>query len=160
MDDGSMQFIISGAIALGSAIITALATFGVSWFTLSKTHKNQQMAEKRRKTESEKHELIMQMNKVLECEGRREILEVLNGGHGVLIHVQPYKEHMRPILFEKFHLLSSDMQNNIHEIDCLIDKEHVMNEETDDLEVKLRENYEKVIAYAKIKTKNNTSTDD
>lgn len=160
MDDGSMQFIISGAIALGSAIITALATFGVSWFTLSKTHKNQQMAEKRRKTENEKHELIMQMNKVLECEGRREILEVLNGGHGVLIHTQPYKEHMRPILFEKFHLLSSDMQNNIHRIDYLIDKEHVMNEEIDDLEVELREKYKKVIAYAKIKTKNSTSTDD
>ena len=154
-----MQFIISGSIALGSAIITALATFGISWFTLSKTHKNQKAAEDRQKQEREKQELIMQMNKVMECEGRREILEVLNGGHGVLLQVQPYKEHMRPLLFEKFHLLSSDIQNNIHKIDYLIAKENVMNEKTDDLEIELRENYEKVIAYAKTVTKNDSSTD-
>ena len=116
------------------------------------TRKNQKELYNRQiylESEKEKRELLNETlsvyNKILKVDGE-EILISHIGGSQYEFEIEIYNDRVRPILYEKYHILHSDVAKLIRTIDDVIQK-CVHNEEVEDMDnAILMRDYSKIIS--------------
>lgn len=118
-----------------SAIIATSGTLIGAFLGYIFTRKTQndsfdkQLAWEQEKREIDKlEELTMIYNRILKVDGEKEVIDY-NRGNKIELQTEIYIGEIRPILFEKFHLLHSDVASIVKEIDEVLVKWSVLEEE-------------------------------
>ncbi|MER2010017.1 MAG: hypothetical protein ABS939_21490 [Psychrobacillus sp.] len=126
--------ILENFSAVLATLSSLIGVFLGSYFT-GKTQKNSfknQLELERNKREINKlGELTMLYNKLLMLDGEKEVIDY-NQGRNLNFMTPVYQKEIRPILYEKFHLLHSDVAEIVKEIDEVIVKWSVIEEESYD----------------------------
>lgn len=114
--------------SLLGVIIGGLITFSIQQSTLRKQQKWERIKMEIDKLNQEQNIKFKTFNKILQLNGRYEVLEH-NMHYGPELNQKNYTEHVRPLLFDIFHLLDEKIVTNINKIEDIYERQFVIEDE-------------------------------
>lgn len=121
----------SALLATVSSLTGVLIGSLFTWVSQKKSFQRQIAWEEKKHNDEKLYEVFNIYNKVLERDGALEVVDY-NRGHFPELKAKIYSEEIRPILYEKFHLLHSDIIESIRKLDELLLKWTIVEEAEDD----------------------------
>jgi hypothetical protein len=138
-------------LAFLNALLPVLSGIGGAFIGGYFTRKSQQdllnkeiAREENKEKRKEARETLQLYNQILKIDGE-EALVIHIGGPLDEFNIKIYQEKIRPIIYEKFHLIHKDVAAIIREIDHIIAKCNYMEEITDDDHILLSSYYSKLM---------------
>lgn len=133
------------------SLIPVVAALGGAFVGGYFTRKNQKELydrqidiEKKKEEKEAIKETLLVYNKILKVDGEQMVI-IHIGGPNYEFEIDIYREKVRPILYERYHILHSNVAKLVRSIDMLIQKSARNEEVEDEDNALLMRNYSKMI---------------
>ncbi|CAH0321855.1 hypothetical protein SRABI84_05299 [Peribacillus simplex] len=137
---------------LGGVVVGGLITFLIQNHSIRKHQKWEREKIQIDNHDKDQSEKFKKYNKILELDGTYAI-HTINLHTGGRLHRKPYVEHIRPILFEIYHLLDEEIANELNNIEEIYERQHVLEEAEPTDKSNLSNSYAKIISAIRQKFK-------
>lgn len=149
-----MELFINALPSLLGVVVGGLITF----FIQQSSIKKQQVWEREKmeldnfqKDEDRKFETY---NKILQADGDHVIHDINHHTGAGILQTKAYNEHIRPLLFEIYHLLDEKVADEVENIENVFERQYIMEEEDPTDKEVLSKSYLKIISLIKQEFKN------
>lgn len=132
--------ISTALLSLAGVVIGGMITFGIQTFTIRKQQKFEREKLELDNLFKEETTKFQTFNKILQLDGSYSILDI-DLHYGPELNQENYNEHIRPLLFEIFHLLDDEIVKEINNIEAIYESQYVMEDENPEDKESLSQSY-------------------